>query len=321
MATLPGFACPYCGQLIISRECDVPIKAPRSYAECLRQCRACEVGFSNANSRVPTDLTPILREPFAGIPDTIAAGWQDVLAQALNVKNRKTKQARMSSLHSEDHVTWTVFRYLQLNQFLRSAFSGMALKEFSSSTEEPTLLLWGVPVPLNDTKGEQLHRELCAVLSNLKENPEYHSEPDVILDFGKAGLLLIEVKLKSGNEAGEANGRWDKYLANVDPSCLPFSNSARVRQSGLYELTRNWRIAWELAKDRPMALVNLGLERLFTEKGSASSLQQFREGLSQSSTRQFLPLTWNQLVNAIPYQEEWFKVYVVKRGINSAGTH
>lgn len=319
MATLPSFACPYCGQLIISRECDGPIKAPRSYAECLRQCRACEVGFSNANSGVPKDLTTILRDPFAGIPDSIAAGWQDVFAQALNVKNRKTKQARMSSLHSEDHVTWTVFRYLQTHHFLRAAFSGMGLKGFASATEEPTLLLWGVPVPLSD-KGEQIHSDLLAVLSKLEENPQYLSEPDVILDFGKAGLLLIEVKLKSGNEAGEVNGRWEKYIASVDPSSLPFSDAAIVRQTGLYELTRNWRIACDLAKERPMAFLNLGPERLFAEKNATATLQQFQEGLLQSSTRQFILLTWSQLLKAIPQQEEWFQAYVIKRGINSAGT-
>lgn len=314
MTILPRVICPCCLRSIISRQSDNRIKAPLSYADCLRQCEACGIGFSNANSSDVKDLTQILRDPFAGVPHAIADGWQEVAAQALNVTNRKTKHARMSSLNSEDHVTWTVFRYVQFHQLLRPSLAVLGSKWMDSTPEEPTILLRGVPVPLKDAKGQQARTRLCQLLEGLGENPAYLSEPDVIVDYGEAGVLFIEVKLKSLNVSSNAEERWNKYLTANSTDLQPFRDIEGIRQTGLYELMRNWRIAWDFAAGRPMALVNLGPEALFVG-AEGEKLREFQTSLSQNAMRQFIPLTWGKFLKAIPHREEWFQEYLVRRQI------
>ena len=317
MPRLPSITCPDCQQTIVSR--DEPINAPLKYGDCLRQCEPCGNGFSNANTGKVEQLTIILRDPFSHVPAHIAEGWEDVFAQALNKINGESKPTKIASLNSEDHVTWTVFRYLQERKYLRSCLSALNLDWLASTTEEPTLLLWGVPIPLGDAKGKMVCDVVVRVLDMMGEKQERRSEPDVILDFGQAGLIFIEVKLKSPNDSGEANERWQKYFNGSTPSLSSqsFVNVEAIRQSGLYELTRNWRIAWDLARERPMALVNLGPERLFQGQAVAAKLDQFQGALAQSPTRRFIPVTWKTLLRSIPHQEEWFERYT-KRRIESA---
>jgi len=313
MTRLPTITCPGCNQTITSRDAVASIKRPLSYADCLRQCARCGFGFSNANERSADKVTILLRMPFAGIPEEVTAGWQEVCEQALNEKNRKSKQARMASLNSEDHVTWIVFRYLQLHHSLRASLVGLGLTWLDTAAVEPTVLLWGVPLPLNDPKGKDIHSRLRTVLTKLGENCEYLSEPDVILDFGRIGVIFIVVKLKSINPTQEANERWDKYFSPSDSSTQPFCDLQAIRRTGLYELMRNWRIAWDLADERPFALVNLGPEQIFSDKTAATKLQEFQNALSQSFSRRFISLTWNQLLESVPNQEEWFRIYTKRR--------
>jgi hypothetical protein len=317
MARLPNITCPDCKQPITSR--NGLNTAAIKYSDCLRQCEPCGNGFSNANTDKIEHLTIILRDPFLHIPASIANGWEAVFAQALNETNRESKHAKIASLNSEDHVTWTVFRYLQERKYLRPCLSALNLDWLSSATEEPTLLLWGVPVPLCDANGKSLRDALICVLDTIGEDRKLYSEPDVILDFGRTGLIFIEVKLKSPNDSGEANERWQKYFKGPTHSSLsqPFADVEGIRHSGLYELMRNWRIAWDLTRERPMALVNLGPERLFQGQAEAAKLDQFQGALSLSSTRRFVPATWETILHSIPHQDEWFARYT-KRRIGSA---
>ena len=77
-----------------------------------------------------------------------------------------------------------------------------------------------------------------------------------MLNFGEAGIVIIEAKLWSPNEFKEENyGGWPKYLNNAafrDPGC--------AHAIGYYQLVRNWRIGCHLAGERRFTLVNLGPE-------------------------------------------------------------
>jgi hypothetical protein len=143
-------------------------------------------------------------------------------------------------------VTWTVFRYLEHAHELGPTMRRLGLVPQAPAT--PALLLWGVPVPYGGASASVIQERFKAVSDSLGERLDSRSEPDVILDFRDAGVVLIEVKLRSCNDRLNARSpKWDRYLDGTDA----FVDRAKARGSGLYELARNWRIAFDLANGRP----------------------------------------------------------------------
>ena len=148
MPRLPSITCPDCRQPISSR--DGLNTAPLKYADCLRQCEPCGNGFSNKNTDKVEQLTIILRDPFSHVPALITEGWEDVFAQALNETNRKSKHAKIASLNSEDHVTWTVFRYLILKKRIGKSRPRAIVSRPSSGSKTGSVS--GGAIPESDTK-------------------------------------------------------------------------------------------------------------------------------------------------------------------------
>jgi hypothetical protein len=254
-------------------------------------------------------LTVIYRDPFAGVPASIADGHAAALAQALNVLNRRAKRGKFASLTSEDHVTWTIFRRLQAEGQFGNALARAGVEFATGLSVEPTLLLWGVPIP-QTTAGAAVQARLVQVLDAIKENPDRRSEPDVILDCGEAGVVFVEVKFRSRNDSKPGYGGWNKYVEATEA----FTDAGQAKASALYELARNWRIAWDVAGGRPMALVNLGPPALFTGD-VAAPLVTFASSLSLTATRQFLTTTWQSLLGSLADHPEWLRRYAAARGI------
>ncbi|MFZ5448932.1 MAG: hypothetical protein ACOZFS_09890 [Thermodesulfobacteriota bacterium] len=281
------------------------------YASCLRRCEDCGFGFSNARTAEIDRLTIVYRNPFGNIPDYIAAGHDEVLRQALNRINRSAKLLKFTSSKSEDHLTWTVFRYLQLTQEMGKAVGRLGIDFMDIFSVEPTLLLWGCPLPPQEEVGKAIQEKLIQVLDRLGENPQRRSEPDVILDYGERGIIFIEVKHGSPNDTKPAKYQgWRKYLRNT----VAFRDTGSVRRTGFYELARNWRIAWDLAGDRPMALINLGPGELF-QGTSQSKLVAFTETLDQGESRRFVIVSWRQFLDAMPPCPPWLRGYLDNRRV------
>jgi hypothetical protein len=182
---LPSVACE-CGAMIVSDEF-VPNSrggAPTAsgFDSCLRRCQACGIGFSN--SRNPSDIIRILRDPFVGLPAYVAEGCDRALAECLNQSHTRKKKTDFQSLSSEDHVTWTVMRLLQHERLLGQAFRCPGV--------EPVLLMWGVPVPNNSAEGWALRDKIIGICDDLKERSKRRTEPDVVLDCGEAGIVIVE---------------------------------------------------------------------------------------------------------------------------------
>jgi hypothetical protein len=149
------------------------------------------------------------------------------------------------------------------------------------------------------------------LLNEIGEKPDRRSEPDVVLDFGPAGLAIIEVKLWSKNESKKSDyDGWDKYTASTEA----FLSHNGARSSGLYELVRNWRIGCQLAENRPFVLINLGPASLFKNVFS-DSMSRFCESIPQGPMRRFMKVTWQQFLGGISKQPEWFRAYVQDRGL------
>ena len=176
---------------------------------------------------------------------------------------------------------------------------------------EPSLLLWGAPVSIDDQRGVEIRNKLMKVLNEIGEDPKKFSEPDVIMDFGDFGIVIIEVKHRSPNDILNSNSpKWDKYILETDA----FLNSKSVKRCGYYELARNWRIGWDLAGDRPMVLLNLGPDSIF-KRDDGKKIREFAKCLKQNKTHKFIDLTWTRFFEGVPDNPKWFDLYLKERGL------
>ena len=174
---------------------------------------------------------------------------------------------------------------------------------------DPSLLLWGVPILESDSTAQFARNTLVAVSDKLGEHSARRSEPDVIVTEKSGALAFVEVKYRSANDRRSFDYQgWTKYLESTD--C--FLDPDGVRESGHYELARNWRIAWDLAQGRPFRLINLGPPSLFNSS-EADRLDSFVNGLNQANSASFERLTWDTLLGRIREKPPWLKDYLQER--------
>lgn len=100
---------------------------------------------------------------------------------------------------------------------------------------EETIVLWGVPIPPTVDSGRQLAERLISLCESLGEDCDYRSEPDVVTDFGRAGLLVVEVKYQSSNSSQTQMKKFSKYLSRTSA----FADPDAILSSCLYELARD----------------------------------------------------------------------------------
>jgi hypothetical protein len=160
-----------------------------------------------------------------------------------------------------------------------------------TEVDEPTMLLWGCPIPPT-ARGAAIRERLIQISDLIGESPTRRTEPDVVFDFAQNGLVFIEVKLSSKNEKLIDTGKMHRYLSNTNA----FSSPRAIKQSGLYQLTRNWRFGWDLAGERPFRLVNLAPLALFTESGALGS---FEHGLCRHTQASFIREAWEDMLSEL----------------------
>lgn len=281
---------------------DVPRLRAHDFESCIRRCQTCGVGASNTDH---PERTYIYLDALNNIPEPSRDGALQALEKALNAQNRINKKIKFGFSSSEDAITWVVFTYLRSRRQLVSTLQHVGIVEAGNLTIEPALLLWGVPIG-SSARGEELQVELRRECLALNENPDSLSEPDVIVDCGPQGIVLLEVKYRSPNDTKPAGyGNWSKYqLAGrlawrIDD----------VKATGCYELARYWCLIERLASGRKATLVNLGLPALFV--GDAGRrLDRFGRALDQTENRLFKTLTWAELLSSVlPAAEDWFSEY------------
>jgi hypothetical protein len=166
---------------------------------------------------------------------------------------------------------------------------------------EPTLLLWGVPIEAA-RRGAALREQLTAHCTALGENAESFSEPDVIVDLGERGVVFIEVKHLSGNDKQSSSyAGWEKY-ESAGKLSWRFPD---VRETGCYELARNWCLLESLAAGRGGTLANLGPARLY-QGTEGARLDRFVAALGANDGLHFKKVTWAQLLGPVlPTAPDW----------------
>ena len=304
---LPALICPRCHFPIAAVRPILKIPTTTRYEDCLRRCEICEIGASNAAN--PEAVTYICLDPLQNIPEESRDGALETLAQAFNVNSRASKLSRFGFDSSEDAVTWVIFTYLLRSGQLYSVLKNLNLTAADTPSIKPTLLLWGVPVT-DGPGGKAIRKTLGDQCESLGENPKRFSEPDVIIDLGENGLILIEVKYWSGNDSQEASySHWSRY------GSAP-GNLELMKASGCYELTRNWCLLNRLAGRRPATLVNLGFSKLFRGP-EGERLDRFVAALRLDQRCQFRKITWSELLyNELFKMPKWLAEYCKVRRLN-----
>ncbi len=277
--------CPSCKRLLKVRY--GARRAPACFHDCLRRCDACRVGYSNALE----DPAIIWEDPCQNLPEEMRSGALDAVALAANVHNRNSKRFRFGFSTSEDAVTWVIFGWLgrQGQDFLAD---NLARNLGLVPGTKPKVLLWGAPLG-NDLTARPLSQGLQKVSTRLGERPSFRSEPDIILDFGDAGLAVIEVKVNSGNISKTKRRKFGRYVRSE-----AFADPKGTIDGGGYQLARNWRIGWKLAAGRPFRLVNLSKTR-------ECQRQKFEDCLAQTPSARFQHLRWQDFFRIAKNPNQW----------------
>jgi hypothetical protein len=291
-----------CGALIVSDEFvpDSRGRAPTAnggYKSCLRRCEDCGIGFSN--NKNASGVIQVLRDPFRGLPKFIGEGCERALSECLNTSHRQKKKHDFHSLNSEDHVTWTLMRFLQNGRLLGQAFGHPDV--------EPILLMWGVPVPNDCSEGWAIREKIIRISNAVHERERQRSEPDVVLDFRGAGIVIIEAKLRSTNDWKEATyEHWPKYQHRA-----AFGDWDGAVATGYYQLVRNWRIGLSLACGRPLTLINLA--SAFTAD-EIKKLERLRLCFRTSRRRCFVLRMWSDVMRGV-VTPVWLSEYFRQREV------
>ncbi|WP_145275524.1 nuclease-related domain-containing protein [Tautonia plasticadhaerens] len=244
----------------------------------------------------------------------------ETLVNALNERNQRNKGTKFGFSTSEDALTWTVFRYLFDSGQLLGVLRGAGLPVPDRENRPESMLLWGVPVPLDrdaNKAGWLLRDRLVAISDDLGEDPKSRTEPDVVIDLGADGVIIIEVKHRSGTDLKKPTySGWDRYY----PADSPLTYSGAVRASCCYELARNWRFGLELSADpaRPFTLACLGPEALFRGKNE-EVLRPFEASVPATGTALFRKIRWDALIGTINEPLDWITDFVETRGYRCGG--
>lgn len=255
-----------------------------SYTTCVYRCE-CGRGYSNA--AVASARTCITDAPSRNVPAAVSEGLEEVLAAALNVRNRRSKREKFCFSSSEDAVTWTIFRWLESANALSFVPKSAGLLDPDGSS---TILFWGAPSSGEDRRADALRSELVGVSDELGEGSDSRTEPDVVISW--PGLLAsVEVKYRAPNDLQPGYAKFGRYTDRADLFTVAPSEIAR---RGYYELVRNWRIGVGVAErlDARFALINLGPQRL------AARTPDLADVFKAAPGRQFASLSWKDLLAA-----------------------
>ncbi len=259
----------------------------------------CECGVSYSNARNEDDRVLITARPELNVPKQVRAGLVEVLGQAINRRNRRSKLMKFCFETSEDAVTWTVLRGLEQQRRLD------ALVAPQRPLGEPTLLLWGVPI--SGPRGSETASALAEVCRSLEESASAYSEPDVIVVWSDL-VVLVEAKFQSGNELRRNYRGFARYLDRPDLFAV---SPEEVAADGYYELTRNWRIGTALAESLRIPsflLLNLGPpEKIEVDADLFGAL------VARSLAHDFASCSWSDVLEAAQPIESWLDRYASER--------
>jgi len=260
--------------------------------------RGCAEGNPCPDHRIKVRPTP---GGFTYVYDDFSQNllWKDADdRRRLDAILRGKRESRMGHEHSEDAVTWNVFRF-----FERHACLSPAIKKISSCpTDEPLTVFW--------TTNDGCLWEPCRVCSDdIPEKTFARSEPDLMFLWEHKLLVVIEAKFRSPNRSGSDAKKRAEELRKSRPYIehasryLNREGAEEAVRGGWYELLRNWALGTTL-KDtlgcEAFVLVNL-LRRRHESAHRENPRQDFAErACVLTPDSRFVVAYWEDLVAAAP---------------------
>ena len=218
---------------------------------------------------------------------------------------------KLSSVHSEDALTWNVFRTLQLKNRIECLTD-----IFMPGLDTYKIWFWGHDA---DRQSQGIDFEIQDVLNQMepwgKSGVRQQTETDVLLR-GKRHIVMVECKLGKPEQKVEAwrrssAGMRSEYAAFMEERGFKlFTGSFEYDQDGnrFYQLFRNYLLGAALAsrwntKFSLLTIVN-SLNSNLEGSSHQDEFNSFRTLLADSSNA-FL-ITWQQICNALPEEGNLF---------------
>lgn len=216
---------------------------------------------------------------------------------------------KIGSQHSEDALTWNVFRTLQINDRIQRVTD-----VFVSGLGVYKIWFWGHDA---DLQTQEIDPEIQQTLNRMepwgKDVVKQQTEPDVILR-GKSHIVMVECKL--GKPAQKIKA-WQRGRQGMRPEYLAFMNSLRLKLfadsfdyerhgNRFYQLFRNYLLGAALAsrwqtKFSLLAIVN-ELNSNLEGQSHEDEFDFFRSLLVDPSNTHLV--TWQQICGALSVERD-----------------
>ncbi len=216
---------------------------------------------------------------------------------------------------SEDALTWTVFKFLHDTGQLATCLELSGLGNRPPNERPPSLLIWGAPVPLDQNANEHgwaLRQRLISISEWLLENQGSRTEPDVVIDMGQFGIVIVEVKHTSPTRQ---RSRIMTGGTRIYPEGHPIRASLCYRACPQLAIRNRTR----LVSAMPLYARLARTKTLFQEQDEL--IGGFEACLPPQGLARFRRLTWNSLLATITDPPEWLVRYVQARGYFLPGGH
>jgi hypothetical protein len=266
---------------------------------CFRGPDACPVRGCSEASPCPTHHVAVrsTRGGYTYVYDEPSRNllWTDTDdQQRLNAILHGKRESRMGHEHSEDAVTWNVFRFFERQACLSRAMNTIC----PCPDTEPLAVFW-------TTHGGLLWEPYKSCSDRIPERAIARSESDLILLWESKLLVVFEAKFRSPNRSdpkkrGDELRKSRPYIEYASRNLRAEGAEDAVRD-GWYELLRNWTFGTAL-KDalgcEDFVLVNL-LRKRHESEYDENPLKDFADrACLLSSSKKFVVAHWEDLIAA-----------------------
>jgi len=220
-------------------------------------------------------------------------GDQERLTAILHGK----RESRMGHEHSEDAVTWNVFRFFQRHECLAPAMRTIC----PCPDEEPK------PTVFWTTHDGRLWEPYRCCSDQIPEKASSRSESDLIFLWENKLLVVVEAKFRSPNRSDSTKREVesDKAKRYIDHASryLNSEGAEEAVRDGWYELLRNWVLGMELKNTlgcEKFVLVNLLRKRHEREHREDPRRDFAERACVLSPNCRFMVAYWEDLIATAP---------------------
>lgn len=223
--------------------------------------------------------------------------WTDANDQErLDAILRGKRESRMGHEHSEDAVTWNVFRFFERHARLSPAIRTIC----PCPDSEPLTVFW-------TTHNGCLWDSYRLCSDQIPEKATARSESDLIFLWENKLLVVVEAKFRSLNrsnkEKREDELRKSRPYIKHASRYLNREGAEEAVRDGWYELLRNWALGTALKEALgcpAFVLVNLLRKRHEKEHGENPRREFADRACLHSPNSRFVVAYWEDLVAAAP---------------------